>query len=241
MGCSSPKGSNFSRRNLGEYFISSGVVKHLLPELPSWANYSHSGQCRRNSSTRFLDYSTLRNSFSLSYSQASHFQHMFNIQNVKTLSTFKKADYIPFKEEETIFYSISDKVEAGVRSLILPKFNRVHLIWIDRALNDKNELSRLKKLLKKKVMQKGHPVFVSLCLAQHELEEFVKENGMQDLNARLIPFELFSPYDAENNELGINLQLNFDRIFRTDQSLHLFIPKVQIPPEFIGNFKIHPI
>lgn len=237
--CTNSK-SNLQRRNLDEYFVGSGVVKYLLPEMPSWSNFSQTGQCRRNKSTRFLDYKNLRQSFALSYEEASHFQHMFNIENAKLLKTVKKAKFIPFKDEENLFYSISDKVQAGVRSFVVPKFNRVHLVWIDYALSDNKELKALKRLLNKSLMKKGHPVFVSLCLSQEEMEKFLIDQKMNNMNIRLIPFELFSPYDQEG-ELGINFSLFFDRLFRAEQQLHLFLPDTLLPSEFIGNFKIHKI
>ncbi|MCR9204810.1 MAG: hypothetical protein NXH75_09545, partial [Halobacteriovoraceae bacterium] len=66
------------RRKVEEYFVSSGVVRYFLPEIPYWANFSESAECRRNESIKYLDLKMVRGSLSLSYEEAIQLQLMLN-------------------------------------------------------------------------------------------------------------------------------------------------------------------
>ena len=146
-------------------------------------------------------------------------------------------DYIPFKENEKLFYAISDRIQAKIFLFIPPKFNRVHLIWIDQAFQNKLELKKLKKLMKSPEMDKGHPVFVSLCLSKEQLEKFYEVNNFSE-GIKLISYEFFSPY-SERGKLRPFQGLNFNKLFVNKKSkLYLYQPSRRIPIEFNGKFKL---
>lgn len=122
------------RRNMNEYFLTSGVVRYFLSDIPSWANFSIEGQCFRKGSVRHLNLSELRNSFSFNYQQAIQFQYMFN-RDYHKLKKEHQAKQLFFKDEEKLFYDVSDKIRSGFQAFKKPTFNRIHLIWIDQALS----------------------------------------------------------------------------------------------------------
>ena len=67
---------DLKRRNLGEYYQGSEVVRFFLPPLPQWANQSQSGQCKRIESVDYLKLDDLMATFQLDYNQAIQFQYM---------------------------------------------------------------------------------------------------------------------------------------------------------------------
>lgn len=231
------KDHGMKRRNLSDYFVGSGVVRYFLPDLPSWANMSSTGRCERTFSARYMNFELLRNSFSFSYEQAVQFQLLFNVEG-KKMKERVGASYIPFQEEENLFYKVSDQIQASIKPFKSPKFKRVHLVWIDPALASKNEEVRLKSLVESSSFSKGHPVFVSLCLSRSDIRAKLKTMGVIIPAARLVTYEMFSPYLSLNNQLSPTKSLDFEKIFKKNQSLH-FYSRWGMPKEFIGNFIIH--
>ena len=148
------------------------------------------------------------------------------------------ASYIPFQEEENLFYKVSDQIQAGIKSFKSPKFKRVHLVWIDAALASKKEESKLRSLVNSTNFSKGHPVFVSLCLSRSEVRNKLKSMGIIVPAARLITYEMFSPYLSLDNQLSPTKSLDFEKMFKKNQSLH-FYSRWGMPKEFIGNFIVH--
>lgn len=231
------KKHDMNRRNLAEYLMRSEVVKYFLPDIPAWANFSQTGDCHRTGTVRLMNFQDLRNSFSLSYAEAVHFQHMFNVE-IRNLKKRAKLNYLPIKEEEKLFYKISDKIQAGIRQFVLPKFKRVNIVWIDSVLNSKESMKSLKKLLKSEEMGKGHPLFLSLCLNHSELVSFMETNNFGNSSIRLLSYELFTTFD-DSNKMRTFFSLNFHKIFRKDQKLHFFTKDKEIPIAFDGDFKVH--
>jgi hypothetical protein len=223
------------KRNLGEYFQNSEVVRYLLPPLPEWANKSQSGRCSRGDSINYLKLDDLMTSFSLSYAQAIQFQYMYNIE-AKKLKNKSSIKYLPFKENEKLFYAVSDRIKSNIFLFIPPRYNRIHLVWIDNAVTRQKELKKLKKLMKSRKMELGHPIFVSLCLNKKQLEIFHQKNRFSD-DIKLISFEMFSPFSARGRMRFFN-SLNFSKFFnKKGLKLYLFQSNKNVPDEFVGRFK----
>ena len=231
-----PDNSDLKRRNLGEYFQGSEAVRYFLPPLPDWANQSEAGNCKLSESIDYMRFDDLTTTYSLSYKQAIQFQYMYNIELDK-LSQRASIDYIPFKEKEKLFYSVSDKIQSNIFLFIPPKFNRIHLIWIDHAIDNKKYRSELKKLMSRNEMNLGHPVFVSLCLNFKELKKFYEKNNFQE-GVKLVSAEMFSPYDQNGQMLAFR-GLNFSEFFnKKNLNIFLYLPIKRKPKEFIGEFNI---
>lgn len=234
VSCSQMGTPGVKRRETTLFQSGTETTRYFLPDLPGWANVSQSANCHRTSQTRYFNLRELRNSFDLSYEQALQLQYMFNHQE-KNIMLDANANYLPFKDEEKLFYDVSDRIRAGIKQFRKPTFKRVHLIWIDLAIQDDSELNKLKKLMKSSVMDKGHPVFVSLCLDYFQMSQFITKNNFPD-QIRVVPVEMFSPYDTNNN-LTTSVQIEFDKIFDANQELYLFLPHGEGPREFVGKFK----
>jgi len=233
--CSSYTLKNYERRNERVYENGNGVIQYFLADLPTWANFSSAGSCHRNYPVRYLNVKNLRESFALSYEESIQFQLMFN-----ELSEERKkkasASYIPFKDEEKIFYTVLDKIKAGIRNFTKPKYEVVNLIWIDIAMSGKKSLERVKKAIQSESFSTGHPVFVSLCMNRVEMKKFISKMGLKISGAKYMSYELLNPYDHNNNLVAVPI-IDLNKIFNKKQKIQLFLPKDR-PFEFKGKARV---
>jgi hypothetical protein len=238
IGCSSTDADkHMKRRNLDEYFSGSGVVRYFLSDLPNWANFSQTASCQRSISPRYLNINTLISSYSYKYEEAIQLQYMYNVEMNK-LKKRTEAEYLPFSDEEKLFFTLSDKVQADIRTFRAPKFKRVNFIWIDPLLKSKAGNEKLVSLLNGAAMDEGHPVLISLCLNHFEIEAYLSKRGLHNRNIRYIPYEMFSSYSVKGVQEPI-FQLHIDQLFKKDQKLFLYIPKgSNKPSEFVGKFSV---
>ncbi len=230
------KDSPFSlkRRKVEEYFVSSGVVRYFLPEIPYWANFSSVAGCRRKKSIKYLDLKMVRGSLSLEYEEAIQLQLMLNTM-IFDLKKEQHIAHIPFKEEERLFFKASDRIQAGIRDFRAPTFKRIHLIWVDPFLE---KTQTLKNLMARKSVGLGHPVFVSLCLTRRSFEDWMKKHGFQNRNIRLLSYEMLSPYNLDG-ELDTKYHIFVDEIFGKNKQIYLYTPKGRSEPHVLeGSFKI---
>lgn len=225
------------RRDVTRYYQSSGIEKYFLTDIPEWLNFSKTARCERTGSIKFVDLPRIMNSFHMSYTDAIQFQYLLNKER-EDKKRFYKSEYLLLKDEEIIFYDVSDKVQNGIYAFKTPKFNRVNIVWIDSFLNSVERINELIKLMESKEMSLGHPLFISMCLDHSRLKLFIKELKLVNVNILEIPFDLFSIYDSKKDK-NFNFAIELDKLFRADQELHLYLPSENIPEEFIGTFKLH--
>jgi len=229
--------TKFQRHNLNEFYDSSGIVRYFLPDLPAWANFSQTAGCSRDAQIHFFNLDKIMKSFSLSYEQAVQFQYMFNHEYEKKTRTHK-LDYLYFKDEEKLFYTIHDKVQAGFMEFKKPKFKRVHVIWLDPFLKKMEGPNQLRQLLQTTFMQKGHPVLISLCLNGRQMNDYLVRQKLTTENLRLIPFEMFTVFNKQG-EKQTSFFLDLGEFFNKSQSVYLIMPKGEKPTEFRGNYKYY--
>lgn len=225
------------RRDVEQYFSGTGVVKYFLSDLPEWANFSQTASCKRSTSVRYFNMSSLKKSYNYNYEQSVQLQYMYNVE-LNRLKSKTENSFIPFSEEEKMFFTLTDKVQANIRTFRVPTFKRVNLVWIDPFLKTRGGEKRLVQLLNSKAMDTGHPVLISMCLNHLELETYLGRRGLLNKNIRYIPYEMFSPYNSEG-EMEYLFQINFKEIFSSKQKLYLYIPPNKMRPrEFIGKLRI---
>ena len=236
--CSTPTADQgVKRRRIDDYYVSSGSVKYFLPDLPIWANSSRSGACFKKTTTRFFQLDSLQSSFAMSYYQAIQFQILFNaiMQEKKGQSS---QNFLDLRDEEKVFFETLEKTQAKFYRFDRPDYKRVHVIWIDSYFKEAKGIKKLRKFMSSAIMEKGHPVFVSLCHSYKELENLVKVNGFENDNIRILSNEAFSPFDNQK-KLTPGVKVFFNNIFKKKQEIHFFAPSKNIPKEFQGKFKRH--
>jgi hypothetical protein len=234
LGCGSSTPNGRERQvHLDQVYQPTGVHRYLLADIPSWAHRSSAVGCFK-SPIRYVDFSALRDSFQLSYADATQFQLLYNIEWRK-LSELSALESIPLRDEETLFFRVSDTVKAGIVTFRAPTFNRVHIVQIDDAMRDPARVRSLKLLMSSNRMSQGHPVFASVCYNYEQIEAFMEAHGLSNKNIRVISAEMLSAYD-QDNELTAKSRLKLDYLFKEDQKLHFFSPTGKAPFEYEGNF-----
>lgn len=225
--------AGIERRRVEEYFVSSGVERYFLPEIPNWANFSEDARCRRKTSIKFFNMEFLRASLNLSYEESIQLQLMFN-DEVQKVKAEKNIIHIPFENEEEIFYQVNERIQAGIRAFRKPTFKRVNIIWIDPYFNN---IASLRSLMKRSEMYKGHPIFVSLCLTSKEMGIWMKKNSFDNQNIRKISYELLTPYTVKG-KLDTTYHMNFDELLR-HKKIYFYIKKGWNKPAlFDGHYKL---
>lgn len=218
IGCTTTE-EELQRRNVGEYFTGSGVVQYFLPDLPSWADTIASLSCTREASVRFFDLNKLRQSFGLDYQQGIQFQLSFNIDRALRSSENSQS----LIEEERLFYSVSERVQAGIVPFKMPTFKKINLIVIDLAMMDDAKASSLKSLLKSPEFQSAYPVFVSLCFSDMKTRDFLtKINYLGEYS--ILPMSALSPFNKDGQLQPIPM-MNLKEFFGSDKNIKLIEPK----------------
>ncbi|MBF0315950.1 MAG: hypothetical protein HQK50_12680 [Oligoflexia bacterium] len=231
------------QQNVNDYYMGTGTDEYFLPRLPTWANYSTSGVCKKNRQTHYVNLQKLRQSFNLSYSAGIQFQFLFNklyVENQKASSMLSLAKKNAIREEEVTFYNTKDNIASGNLPFRAPTYAQIHLIWIDPALKSAPILADLLAFLQSDQNRVGHPVFISLCLFSDEVDAFIAHNSLNDSDIRVIPQEMFSIFSSQkNSEFNTYFSLKLDAFFQSKtQKLTLFLPKsFKAPIEFKGKYQ----
>ncbi|OFZ49139.1 MAG: hypothetical protein A2381_16200 [Bdellovibrionales bacterium RIFOXYB1_FULL_37_110] len=233
------KGTGELKKNLDQYYQSSGVVHYFLSELPDWANYSETGKCVRSIRVKYVHMKNMMESFNLEYNQLIHFQYQFN-KDYQMLSQFYENKNLFLKNEESLFYDVLDKIKSGIYAFHKPKFERVNLIWIDPLLNSDDFNRQLEKVFARPEMLLGHPVVISMCKDHYAITEVLKKTKLDKYDVRIIPAEMFSIF-LEDGKRDFSFSVNLKGMFSAEQKIYLYTPMKVAPKEIIGNFKLEPL
>lgn len=223
------KNDNLRRRNLKQYYSSTGLVSYFLPELPHWANYSSIGKCRRDTSIRYVNLEKITRSFAISYEEALEIQLMFNDSLQKAMMQ-EHIERLNLANEERLFYEVSQKVQQGLKTFKLPKYKRVHVIWFDSL----SSVKQLKRQLSRKSMSLGHPILMSVCKSRRALQKYLEENNLANRNIRLISSEFMSPYNVKG-ELKTELSIDLNKVLPNKKIYFYSRRQWEKPNQIKGN------
>lgn len=229
---------DFKRLDMNEFYREAGMSRYFLPAMPQWLNFSESAQCERSHSMIYLDMESLKKGQALNYEQSLQLQLLFNLSREEKMQT-ANVKALPLREEEGVFFESMQKIQSGFMPFMRPKFNRIHLVWIDSLLKSEENVKKLKKMMQGNLLTQGQAVFISQCMGKNEMEKFLEGHDLLDAHVRLIPMELFSVYSAEGKRQQQFL-IELNQLFDTKQELHLFLMGQTKPKEFIGKFEVHP-
>ncbi len=230
LGCST---SALRRDNIGDYQNTSSIFKYFYPDLPLWANFSQAAQCQRSFRGKIFDFKNLEMDTSFDYKELVQFQYLYNIEYNRLLQSLGE-DSPSVKEEEKLFYNVLANIRTGIYGFNPPKYQRIHLIWIDPYLDSKKDFL---KLINSNALVLGHPVFVSLCLSHQEVVDLINRNDLQNKDIRILSFEAFSLFDSSLH-LQNALKFDFSQFFEKNQKLIFYSSKEVVPNEFFGDFEV---
>lgn len=209
---------DFRRRNIDEYFNSSGVVQYFLPDLPVWANTVASRQCHRNTSVRFFSFDKMHLSFGLDYHQMLQMQLAYNNER----DTLYGKQAITLAQEERLFYTVSERVQSGILPFKTPKFNKINLVIVDEAMLEKDS-AKLKKLINQNSFAQAFPVFMSFCHSEKSVRAFIEKLNFTG-RFEIIGSAMFSPF-SDKNILTAGPMLYLDAFFGKDKEITLYTDK----------------
>lgn len=207
-----------------------GTEQYFLPELPTWANFSQVGKCQKSIPIRYLDYEKLSASYNLSYFENVQLQLSFN-KSIERQKKNNEKQALFLKDEIFLFSNAYEQISGQAYEFRVPDFERLHLVWIDLALNDARAFEELKKVMRSNAMGQGYPIFVSSCLGESDLQTFIDRN-FSNLGIKKISAEFFAPYNLENKKtagLGLNLQA-----FLKEKIIILYGPNSYPPVDLTG-------
>ena len=230
FGCST---SHLKRTGEGGFQNSSLIIQYFLPDIPIWSNFSQTAQCSRTIRGKVFDFKRLGIDTSLEYKELIQFQYLYNIEYNRLLQSLG-GETPSVKEEENIFLNVLASIRTGINAFNPPKYQKVHLIWIDPYLINRKDFL---KLIDSNALITGHPVFISLCLSNQEIVDLIKKYDIQNKDIRILSFESFSLYDLSLNSQNA-MKIDFSRFFEKDQKLILYSPKDFVPNEFLGTFEL---
>ncbi len=218
-------------RTVEDYYTSSGVEKYFLTDLPTWANFDQRGSCYRSSTLRYFDLNALMKSYSINYSQAVQVQATFN-EETALYKGNNLTHVTTLKEDELLFYKVSEKVFSKLIFFDPPTYKRVNLVLLDEILNDTKKEKKLKAFLSSKVMDEGVPLLVSFCLTRAEVEK-----RYPDLNAKMITAEMFSVF-TKTGDKEPRFQIDLSEFFTPTQKIYFYSQNpVSINGEIKGLYK----
>lgn len=232
-GCSHRPTGGISQhsRHIDGLYQPAGIIQYFNATIPDWAQTSIDASCFQEQHLSYLNFEKLMGSFSLSYSEALHFQYSYNIEYAKKIED-NPGGVISLREEERLFFDILDQVRSAIYTFQLPRFNRINLVWIDPLVQN-FELSKLDDLMNSSEIDKGFPVFISLCLTRDQVADVIRIRGYEQ-SVRIISYEMLSAFNRYG-KLTFLRQIDFDELL-AEKQIYFFHPREKSRPrEFLGE------
>ena len=213
-------------------YRTSGIEQFFLPELPSWANHSASGQCFKKHSYQYLDFSKLSQTYDLKYAEMIEFQAQYNDR----LESYFRSTALRFLkpvEEAAFFSNTLENVRGGVRVFKVPALaKKVDIIWVDRymALNQVNELKKMNELGR---FDERLPVLFSSCLSKQDLNHWLVENNLDQVGFYTLSAEWLTPFGSDL-ELKPGLHLEIKKLLDPNVDVRFVSPsEIFLPSEIV--------
>jgi hypothetical protein len=208
-------------------YRTSGIEQFFLPELPAWANYSSVGRCYKSSSFQYLDFPKVHASYQLSYAEMVELQAQYNERRE---DYFRSTAYRFLKpvEESAFFSNTLEQVRGGVRQFKLPKVSQADIVWLE-GFTQGNKIADLRKMAKTGKFDERATVLFSSCLSRQMLNQWVQENGLENVGFYLLSAELLGPYDSKNNFHG-GLKLEVSKMINPEVKVNIIVPEKMVFP-----------
>jgi hypothetical protein len=232
--CANPELTRSKRKNLDTVFMGGQLEKYFLSELAGWSLFSEIGQCKKTYPVKYLNFEALSKSYDMTYEELIQFQYSLNQKFYKY--RVENDNKILLKDQAFYFYNVYDQIQGGGRDFYTPKFDKIHVYWIDPALNNTSIYFRFKKIINSDRSKQGFPVFISTCLTTAQVENYISKNKWQSLGAKSLGHSIFSPYD-HNSYPTPYYSVHLSKLM-PNKNIKLFIPKEFNDHAFRGKFKV---
>ncbi|MFP5386831.1 MAG: hypothetical protein ACLGHN_12175 [Bacteriovoracia bacterium] len=213
-------------------YRTSGLEQYFLPELPTWANSSASGQCFKRSPFQYLEFPKLNITYQLEYQELVELQAQYN----ERLEAYFRSTAVRFLkpvEQAAFFTNTLENVRGGVRSFkIPPEAKKVDIIWLDRyvALNLVSELSKMNEMGR---FDERVPVLFTSCFSKQDLNQWLIENNLDQVGFYSITAEWLSPFGSDL-QIKPGLQIEVKKLLGPDKDVRFVAPsEILLPTEIV--------
>lgn len=213
-------------------YRTSGLEQFFLPELPTWANFSASGQCFKKHSFHYLDFSKLNSTYQLSYVELVELQAQYN----ERLEAYFRSSAVRFLkpvEEAAFFSNTLEQVRGGVKHFKIPEaVTDVDIIWLDGyiAANQVRELQKMNELGR---FDERAPVLFTSCLSRQDLNQWLIENDLDQVGFYSLTAEWLNPYGSDLTQKP-GLRLEIKKMMNEKVKIRFISPReILLPTEII--------
>jgi len=213
-------------------YRTSGLEQFFLPELPSWANNSASGQCFKKHSFQYLDFSKLGNVYQLKYPELIELQAQYN----ERLESYFRSTAVRFLkpvEEAAFFSNTLENVRGGVKSFKIPPIaTEVDIIWLDRYISS-GLTADLKKMNELGRFDNKPAILFTSCFSKQDLNQWLIENNLDQVGFFSLTAEWLSPF-APNLEMKAGLHLEVKKLLNDNVKVKFIAPnEILLPTEIV--------
>jgi hypothetical protein len=212
-------------------YRTSGLEQFFLPELPTWANVSASGQCFKKHSFQYLEFKKLASVYQLNYLELIELQAQYN----ERLESYFRSTAVRFLkpvEEAAFFSNTLENVRGGVRHLKLPRVEAIDIIWLDRYIA-LDKVAELKKMNETGRFDERLPILFSSCLSKQDLNQWLIENNLDQVGFYTITAEWLSPFGSDLT-MKAGLQLEIKKMLDPNVKLKFISPnEILLPTEIV--------
>lgn len=228
ISCSTPE----VRQDPSQPYRTSGLEQYFLPELPAWANQSPSGQCFKKHSFQYFDFAKLSGVYELKYPELVELQAQYN-EKLESYFRSTAVRFVKPVEEAAFFANALENVRGGVKSFKLPPGAlKVDVIWLDRYIA-LNQVAELKKMNEMGRFDERLPILFSSCLSKQDLNQWIIENGLDDVGFHSLTAEWLTPYGSDMN-LKPGLHIEVKKMLDPNVQVRFVSPnEILLPTEII--------
>jgi hypothetical protein len=229
ISCSSPE---IREVNEDAPYRTSGLEQFFLPELPTWANHSASGQCFKKHSFQYLDFSKLGNVYQLKYPELIELQAQYN----ERLESYFRSTALRFLkpvEEAAFFSNTLENVRGGVKHFKIPPMAKeVDIIWLDRYISS-GLTADLKKMNELGRFDSRPAILFTSCFSKQDLNQWLIENNLDQVGFFSLTAEWLSPY-GQNLEMRPGLHLEVKKLLNENVKVKFISPnEILLPTEIV--------
>lgn len=213
-------------------YRTSGLEQFFLPELPTWANTSPSGQCFKKHSYQYLDFAKLSSTYQLKYPELIELQAQYN----ERLEAYFRSTAVRFLkpvEEAAFFSNTLEQVRGGVKHFKLPEMaNEVDIIWLDGFISS-NRVDELKKMNELGRFDLRLPVLFTSCLSKQDLNQWLIENSLDQVGFYTLTAEWLNPFGSDL-VLKSGLRLEIKKLMNENVKIKFVSPReILLPTEIV--------
>lgn len=213
-------------------YRTSGLEQFFLPELPTWANNSASGQCFKKHNFQYLDFLKLSGTYNLAYPELVELQAQYN-ERLEGYFRSTAVRFVKPVEEAAFFSNTLEQVRGGVKHFKIPNnVTEVEVIWLDGFIAN-NKIDQLKKMTQTNRFDERLPILFSSCLSRQDLNQWLIENDLDQVGFYSLTAEWLNPYDSEL-AMKAGLRLEIKKLINEKVKVKFLSPtEILLPTEIV--------